>query len=160
MNTLKGIFIASILILSIVFQSNASKWKLNDWNSGQVVLKTGEKITGMLQFDWMTDVVLCKTEGTVKAFSPQNVHYFEFFSEDKVKNRTFISYRDFKKSRNGYTFYEVVEKAGEQVVLRKSFRTANPERILRGGMGKPKYVWKNEEWAISEPDFLENNHNN
>ncbi|GAB4336384.1 MAG: hypothetical protein OHK0038_14630 [Flammeovirgaceae bacterium] len=134
--------------------------KFNNWNNGQIVLKTGEKVTGLLQFDWMTDIVLCKREGTVKAYSPQNVHYFEFFSDNKAKNRTFISYRNFKKSRNGYTFYEVIEKEGEQVVLRKSYRTSNPERILRGGMGKPKYIWKNEDWAISESDLLENNHNN
>lgn len=150
--------IVFLIVLSFKMKATPSLF-LGEWYDGYVFLKSGERLSGKIQFDWMTDVVLCKYNGTVKAFSPQNVRYFQFFDSNKQENRTFVSYKDFKKAKRGYIFYEVLDKGGTQVVLRRSYRTSNPERILRGGMGQPKYVWKNEDWVISEVEFEVENSN-
>ncbi|CAN5193395.1 hypothetical protein BH23BAC1_BH23BAC1_39010 [soil metagenome] len=61
------------------------------WNEGMGLLNSKESFKGDLNFNYHTNVVLCRIDNKVKAFPAHQVEGFWFFDQDLEINRFFVT---------------------------------------------------------------------
>ncbi len=89
------IYRLALISFFIVVGANASygqTYSYEVWHDGQLVLDTGDTLTGVVKYDMMKDVVQFQhASGRNEAFSPRKLLLFQI--DDKIlnRNRTFFS---------------------------------------------------------------------
>jgi hypothetical protein len=112
-----------------------------NWHLGHLVLENGQELSGLIQYDYLTDVVQLKNQAITKAFTAQQVQSFRFTEQSYGMLREFISCATdtrFHTSRN--TFLEVVLK-GPMPLLRKHEPFRDYTNVSAGEMphGQPAF---------------------
>lgn len=102
-------------------------------HQGVIVLNSDEKVHGIIYYEPRTEIVQCQNEmGTTKAYSPNQVKYFQFYDHKMKNNRKFVPLA-FSLPPNQYksrVFFEVV-LTGYYTLLRKQ----DPHRDLSNNPG-------------------------
>jgi hypothetical protein len=94
---------------------------VEEWNKGVIYLNTNETIYGEINYNQDFEIVQCKTEKGIKAFSTYNAHSFRYY------DKKFSVYRVFKvfEEKKGYykkrIFYEVVLEGYLSMLRRKKY---------------------------------------
>lgn len=78
------LLLISLLLASLTAQSAGGKW-----SKGAVILTSDSVMWGDIKYDFHLDIVQCKTNNGIKAFSPFTVKSFRFYDEELKVNRFF-----------------------------------------------------------------------
>ena len=121
------IFFVALLCYPNLGQSQTrNSIDVQEWPTGEVVLTTGETMTGALSYHHTEDVVQVRQpSGAISSFSPVNVDHFvasEFQGGPKQLFRTYYwdlgkDYGDFKKP----TFFEQLNDGKLTLIMREDY---------------------------------------
>ncbi len=72
--------------------SFAQQWPFELWHDGKIVLVTGDTLRGQIKYDIQQDLVQFNDQhGTVEAFTPRKVLFFEIFDKAISRYRNFYA---------------------------------------------------------------------
>ena len=113
-------FISTLFLTCLLFHTNYAN-SVNVWHHGEIVLASGEMLSGQLSYT--DDIVQCKINHRIKAFSTSQVSHFYFYDASLDVKRTFVpvdmhTVKNVKKP----AFYELVSE-GAITLLRKEVHT-------------------------------------
>jgi hypothetical protein len=125
--TQRLILIIALLCYPILGQSQTrNSIDVQEWPTGEVVLATGETMTGALSYHHTEDVVqVQQSNGAISSFSPVNVLYFTASEFEGGPNKLFRAYdwnlgkdySDFKKP----TFFEQLNDGKLTLIMREEY---------------------------------------
>lgn len=107
-------------------QDNTNAIDVLEWNSGFVILTTGDSISGAITYHCRGDVIeVTKEDNTINTFSPVNVSYFVVNNESTGEKQTFRTLywdqgrvnSDFKKP----TFFEQLNEGPLTLIMRETY---------------------------------------
>ena len=79
------------VFLCLWISADANGLPEEGWNVGEIVLSSGEKIKGEIQYDLDQNVAMIKHDGLVKAFSAYNIDHFRFLDTEMSMIRSFYT---------------------------------------------------------------------
>ncbi len=96
------------------------------WCNGRLTLDNGEVIEGEINYDIKFEVIQVRNNGTVRAFTAENIAHFTMFDPVKYRQRDFVAIDH--QMALGYerkTLFEVITN-GQIAVLRKTRYVRKP----------------------------------
>jgi hypothetical protein len=103
----------------------------DSWYKGVIQLNTKEKVWGEINYNPQYDIIQCKNEGMIKAFSAHNVVAFRFFDEELSVNRYFRTVEEKRGFYKKKSFYEIVIDGNLKIIRKKknftSFKSSPEE---------------------------------
>lgn len=107
---------------SLTFAQSENSNDDKDWHRGTIVLANGQKVNGMLNYNFFTDIVSNKTDGYIAQYSAKDAAYFEIQDDSTSNSKKYYSLTaESEKDRmTKKRFFEVLYKAGSVAILRRN----------------------------------------
>lgn len=133
---MKKYLLAFFLIIPLSLLGQNSKFI--HWFEGQVTLENKEKIDGIIQYDYTSDIVKVKRNEHIRSFTAKQCLMLEFFDENRNMRREYFSLPYAIKQSNYEVpvFFEVII-FGEKMTLlaRQSIGVITERAFPAGGFG-------------------------
>ncbi len=122
---MKSFFI--IVVFLVLFYSDSEAVTM-EWYAGEVVLCNNQILQGDLNYDYRNEIIQCRQDGKIKAYSTHGVNSFSYLNTDTHTIHRFvaISEKNFENYRRK-AFYEIVLE-GDVYLLRKRNKALEPLR--------------------------------
>jgi hypothetical protein len=125
-----------LLFLATGQEVRSQDLSVQQWPQGQVLLTTGDTLSGAIVYHLKTEVLQVKqADGATKTYSPVHVAGFTVFNEQQRRFQTFRAY--FWSRRASYSafktpaFFEVVAEGKYTLVKREALAVRNQDPIPR-----------------------------
>lgn len=83
-------------LVSLILMANSLAFSrpAPNWKTGQLELTNGMKLSGDLSYNWKAEIIQLRTEGTIKAYSAQQIRSFTYFDEvsNTIRRFSTVSY--------------------------------------------------------------------
>ncbi|MFP4092484.1 MAG: hypothetical protein ACLFUB_21030 [Cyclobacteriaceae bacterium] len=148
MKTIPFFCLLFLLTLSSMAQPSATS---TQWYPGIVILQDEQVLRGDISYDFAHDLVMCRQEGTIRTFGPQQAQSFRYYEEEANLLHNFSVYTLQKNSfyeQKG--FFEIVLQ-GDVSYVRK--RNKYPIYQTRNGYMQPR-DFRNEPHLVAYDYYI------